>query len=222
LKASAAAPVPTALASITPPAHEPDDAAPVRLSIAGGVVRRALMRRDGATTISTIAAVPAGCDTDDLESVADSALLRCAARPEYDAGGEPMRFADLFSGCGALSLGVMEAARTIGRTPVCTLALDLAPDPIAVFRASLGVDHARTGDLAELVDGNLRARACVPEDRASGSSRPRAAEVRKETLAEFGEEWWKLYAEPNLAAARGIRGREHNRAARSSPRSIAR
>ena len=29
-----------------------------------------------------------------------------------------------------------------------------------------------------------------------------ALDAGKETLAEFGEEWWKLYAEPNLAARR--------------------
>src|SRR3954451_3618153 len=28
-----------------------------------------------------------------------------------------------------------------------------------------------------------------------------ALDAGKETLAEFGEEWWKLYAEPNLAAS---------------------
>ncbi len=160
LKASAparVAPAPTSVAGEVPE-PPPGDAAPMRVSIAGGVVRRALIRRDGATTISTIGAVPAWCDTADLDALGDTALLRRAERPEYDAGGEPLRFADLFSGCGVLSLGVMEEARTIGRTPVCTLAVDVDPDPTAVLQASLGVEHARACDLAELIDGNLRAR----------------------------------------------------------------
>lgn len=45
---------------------------------------------------------------------------------------------------------------------------------------------------AEAFDAELR--------RKKRTGELAALDAGKETLAEFGEEWWRLYAEPNLAA----------------------
>src|SRR5438034_1693286 len=79
---------------------------------------------------------------------ADRSFLRMRVAPEYEMGPRPIRFADLFCGCGGLSLGVFEAARTLGRGARVELALDNDSDALAVYRKTFGVDRAR----ASLVD----------------------------------------------------------------------
>src|SRR5205823_1809369 len=52
--------------------------------------------------------------SDDLRSAADILWLRRATSPPMPSTGEELRVADLFSGCGAMSLGVAEACRATG------------------------------------------------------------------------------------------------------------
>ncbi|MDP8942667.1 MAG: DNA cytosine methyltransferase [Actinomycetota bacterium] len=137
---------------------------PERHSVTDDTVRRVVARRDGSSTISMVAPIPADWeDRHDLAGLADAALVRRRTRPDYEAHAEPLLFADLFSGCGALSLGVMEAARALGRTPQSTLSVDLDSAAIAVYRASLAIADARVDDLSALVNGKLEARTTESE-----------------------------------------------------------
>jgi DNA (cytosine-5)-methyltransferase 1 len=135
-----------------------------RYSVTDDTIRRVIARRDGSSTISTVGPIPPDWnDREDLPGLADASLLRRRTRPDYEADAEPLRFADLFSGCGALSLGVMEAARAIGLMPQSTLSVDLDESAICVYRASLGIADARVDDLSVLVDAKLRARTTKSE-----------------------------------------------------------
>ncbi len=64
---------------------------------------------------------------------------------------------DLFSGCGGLTLGVWEAARTSRQRLDIRLAVDNSPDAAAVYRDNfrLSPDVARLADINELLPGNL-------------------------------------------------------------------
>lgn len=133
-------------------------------SVTDDTVRRVVARRDGSSTISTVAAIPADWeDREDLAGLADVSLLRRRTRPEYEPDADLLVFADLFSGCGVLSVGVMEATRALGCTPQSTLSVDLDEAGIAVYRASLGIVDARVDDLSVLVNGKLRARTTKNE-----------------------------------------------------------
>src|SRR5690242_18106221 len=71
----------------------------------------------------------------------DRAFLRMRALPEYDAGVRRIRFADLFCGCGGMSLGVLEAARTLGLGAQVELAIDNDIDALTVYRNTFAVDR---------------------------------------------------------------------------------
>src|SRR5664280_318692 len=59
-----------------------------------------------------------------LAAWADVAFLRSQGWPDCDTSGNVVRIADLFSGCGAMSLGAWEACRAIGRRFEVVLAVD--------------------------------------------------------------------------------------------------
>lgn len=139
-----------------------------RFSVTSGAVRRVVSLRAGTSAVSTIGPAPNGSD-EDLESLADLAFVRLAERPGYQAGERVVRFADLFAGCGALSVGVMEAARALGRGSECVLAVDRDARALEVNAKSLGTSTL-AADLAKLIDGKLGARATASERKVAGAA----------------------------------------------------
>ncbi len=123
------------------------------------IVRLALLT-DGSRARSTVGPLPSR-DQDvayNAHALADLAFLQRTECPNYGSTANPVRFADLFAGCGALSLGVMEAARAIGRGAIAEFVLDAAEEPLAVYSASLGVEAVDCADIASLLDGALGSR----------------------------------------------------------------
>ncbi len=70
------------------------------------------------------------------------AWLRATARPPAGSG-PALRVADLFSGCGGLSLGVWEACRRAGRAFEPVLAWDTDPRALGVYRANFKLPEGR-------------------------------------------------------------------------------
>lgn len=66
---------------------------------------------------------------------------------------ETLRIADIFSGCGGMTLGALEAAHRMSRGCDIRLAIDWAELPLTVFRNNFGCSEtvARTANLAELL-----------------------------------------------------------------------
>jgi DNA (cytosine-5)-methyltransferase 1 len=64
-----------------------------------------------------------------------------------------VRVVDLFAGCGGLTLGVAEAARSCGLGLDVRLAVDSDPDAIAVYRANLPTANVRLTRVEDLFDG---------------------------------------------------------------------
>ena len=143
------------------PAAEVDTAQ--RFSLDGDFLTRTVIRRDGSRVLSHMGP-SVGMDTADLEAAADLAFLKGRRRPSYDAEPPSVRFADLFAGCGALSLGVLEAARAAGRSASCVLAVDVDPHAISVYGRSLPAQQLQTADLTELIDGKLGGRRTRQEN----------------------------------------------------------
>src|SRR5712691_7559240 len=88
----------------------------------------------------------------------DQAYLR-RKRRRRQPDGPVVRVVDLFAGCGAMSAGLEEAARRIGRRLKVRLAVDVDKTAIDVYRANLPVADARAADVAALFSGELGAAA---------------------------------------------------------------
>ncbi len=106
-------------------------------------------------------------------ALVDKRYLKARALPSVAEPTASITYADLFSGLGALSLGVAEAARAIGARAELQLAADFDLAPLKVLRSTFGVDE----DVAKLVDLStvLSARS-IPETKAEtellGADRP--------------------------------------------------
>src|SRR5262245_20327083 len=65
---------------------------------------------------------------------ADQEYLLSGVRPVEPSTGRPVRVVDLFSGCGGMTLGLLEAAREVGRRIEVRLAADYDPEVLAIYR----------------------------------------------------------------------------------------
>lgn len=87
---------------------------------------------------------------------ADLGFLRGARPPEIVADSETdLTIADLFSGCGGLTIGAIEGARRMGRRPSVALAVDHDEHPLSVLRTTLGLanDACPVADLGSTLAG---------------------------------------------------------------------
>ena len=72
----------------------------------------------------------------DLMGSFDLAWLRSRCKPWRKTGNKSKRIADLFCGCGAMTLGVVEAVQALNFTPIPILAIDNDPFAIQAFSAN--------------------------------------------------------------------------------------
>lgn len=88
--------------------------------------------------------------------------------PKPLAGARELRVVDLFCGCGGLSLGAYEAARTNNRALNIVHALDLDRNAIDVYRENfaVGPTTAQVGDILEVFGGNLLELPLAAEEKA--------------------------------------------------------
>jgi len=91
----------------------------------------------------------------DAQSAYDLAFLRKHTRPKHKELGNVVRCVDLYSGCGGLSLGAMEACRAIGKEFVSVAAVDNNPIAMQVYKKNIGCKNAIIRDINDLVDGDL-------------------------------------------------------------------
>lgn len=85
---------------------------------------------------------------------ADLAFLR-SERPPYEALRPCVRVVDLFAGCGALSLGVAEAACRLGLGTDIRLAVDVDETATTTFKANFPGANVETKRVEQLFDGDL-------------------------------------------------------------------
>ena len=98
-----------------------------------------------------------------MGSQGDLLFLRSHRRPP-SADGPKLRIVDLFSGCGGMSLGASEAARSFGLSAEIVLAMELREQIRTVYDANFVTSIAeRRGDVAERFDGEIGARPTLAE-----------------------------------------------------------
>ncbi len=98
-------------------------------------------------------------DGEPFAAAHDRAWLAATEPPPVEACALPVRTVDLFSGCGALTLGAQEACRALGRRLESVLAVDLEAAALGVYQHNFPGCDCRLEDIsAVLEDGDLRAR----------------------------------------------------------------
>src|SRR5262245_48277700 len=81
--------------------------------------------------------------------------LRLAARPDFEVGDRMVACADLFSGCGGLTLGVAQACRENSVALDVRLAVDFDEDASSVYETNFPKANVHNSDVRELFDRDL-------------------------------------------------------------------
>ena len=104
---------------------------------------------------SYLAVSPAAFSSISPEWAYEQAWLRKSKRPPTSATGATIRCADIFSGCGGLSLGVAEACRASQVTFESCFALDFDRTSLDVFRCNFKPCVTRCANIRELLPGHI-------------------------------------------------------------------
>lgn len=123
------------------------------------IVRRLKTRRGG--TVETSIRVAAQPLTD-LGAAFDRAWLQLRSTPE-PAGGSQVRIADLFAGCGAMSIGAVEACRALGKTGSSVFAADTNLAALTVYKKNLRPKQTSSVPIDLTLDSPLGARLSASE-----------------------------------------------------------
>lgn len=162
--------------SATAPLANPDGAAhhsalmgreSYRLSRHGSSIERSIRLRSGRvarTQLKVDARELLGTCQSELADRFDQAFLRAGVRPETRGTGE-IRLVDLFAGCGAMSLGMWEAARAVGTRVSAVMALDFNPRALRVYEDNFPGVWAIDDPVESLVDGALGSSLSLSERR---------------------------------------------------------
>lgn len=90
----------------------------------------------------------------DIEELHSNFLLR-RSRQEYKRGPDWIGVADLFCGCGGMTLGVAEGLRQIGQKMQVRLAVDIDADAVGVFKRNFPESLCVLADVRDWFDGGL-------------------------------------------------------------------
>jgi DNA (cytosine-5)-methyltransferase 1 len=94
---------------------------------------------------------------------ADNHELRAIRRPDFEVGDQVFRLADIFAGCGGLSLGVAQGAKDHGWATEIALAVDIEPAMAAVYKTNFPKATVQTMSVDKIFDGSLSAALTVAE-----------------------------------------------------------
>lgn len=96
-------------------------------------------------------------------SAFDFAYLRKSRRPAIHRKGPVVRVADIFAGCGGLSLGAMEACRAVGKRFLSVLALDKEQSCTTVYKRNFRCGKVYSKDITEILDGDVGSKPTASE-----------------------------------------------------------
>lgn len=123
-------------------------------------VLRSVRRRDGTAYSSSIRLpepllLNSAVTQHSAADLYDYAYLRSAVRLGCPVTTETVRVADVFSGCGLMSLGVLEACRALGKSFRPVFGIDTNEDAVSVYRENFGQECGLLEDVGRVVNGRL-------------------------------------------------------------------
>ncbi len=144
----------------------PEEPETYRLSEGNEVIERAVVLRAGGSARTRIRVGQAKLLDSFEESLADHfdrEFLGAAIRPKVKPNSPDIRLVDLFSGCGAMSLGIWEAARAVGARVAPIMALDSNRAALRVYEANFPGVWPVSEAVESILDGALGAPASSSE-----------------------------------------------------------
>lgn len=127
-----------------------------RFSMEGKIITRTVILRDGTERQSSITVPEALNDFTDLSNAFDLAWLRSSYLPETNiVESRALRVADLFSGCGGLSVGIREACRALGMPVEFVFASDLNEVALDVYKRNFTPQFSSSEPIEILLDGKV-------------------------------------------------------------------
>lgn len=118
-------------------------------------VSRTVFKANG-STFTTRFDIPKGVSRrQDARSVFDQAFLKSPKECWHGPLREELRVADLYSGCGGLSLGAREACIAVGRSFTSVLAADSDPNSRNVYTKNFSPQIFHGDDIWKLLTGNI-------------------------------------------------------------------
>jgi DNA (cytosine-5)-methyltransferase 1 len=138
----------------------PDPSGPeaYRLSTDGRSIERIISLRSGERARTGISIDPKEVLDTSHQALAaqfDKQYLRAAKRPRIRPRAREVRVVDLFSGCGAMSLGLWEASRAVGMRMVPVMALDSNRTALRVYEDNFPGVWAVAEPIESILDGPL-------------------------------------------------------------------
>ena len=106
---------------------------------------------------SSVAEAICSMESTDAHSAFDQSFLRGAEIRSRAADRGTVGVADLFCGCGGLTLGVREACRALGLQFSARLAMDNTKSALEVYKANFSPAVSNSEDIEKVLDGNLGA-----------------------------------------------------------------
>lgn len=129
-----------------------------RFFLAGDRLFRTVLRRDGSEARSEVVVGPDfEPDPAGFAAAFDAAWLRSKTQPGLCLSRKTtvLRVADLFSGCGGLSLGLSEACRALGMRADFVFACDLDRAAMTVYERNFRPAASSDRPLEESIDGEI-------------------------------------------------------------------
>ena len=128
----------------------------------GALLTRQFRRKNGSTSISTVE--PLVTSSSDIRSAYDLSWLRSPDHPAKGRG-RPVVVADLFAGCGGLSLGVAEACRALNRRVEHAFTIEIDETASDVYSQNFPSTPLQVAPIETVVDGALGTRKTTRERR---------------------------------------------------------
>jgi len=85
----------------------------------------------------------------------DSVFLRSKQRPALDSQAKVIAIADLFAGCGGMTVGLAEAALRAGCRASVSLAVDSDAEATAIYKSNFPTANIKTGYVESTFDGRV-------------------------------------------------------------------
>ena len=150
--------------SVAPAATHPPES--YRLSPNGRSIERVVALRDGGVGRTRLAIDDGEVFDASPTALADRfdrAFLSRATRPRISPHAREVRVVDLFSGCGAMSLGIWEASRAVGARMVPVMALDFNQTALGVYEKNFPGVWTISKPIESILDGAFGSPASAAE-----------------------------------------------------------
>ncbi|PVX27315.1 MAG: hypothetical protein CW716_02935, partial [Candidatus Bathyarchaeum sp.] len=141
----------------------------------GNFAIRNVVLPDGKKIITEIELHSNVPENEDALSIFDYSFLRLGKNPK-NSFSEELTSAELFSGCGCLSLGASEACRAIGKKFMPLVAIDKDAEVIDVYADNFNPIKTYSRNICDVIDGHLHEEPTPHEEElikgCSCNSRP--------------------------------------------------